>query len=101
MLFDTILGNIYLRMDMKTKRLQLSAQPGVSSNAIPLRVPLCNAAGIDWGITTGTEGVVAPHSAATVSLPLIKNNCQGPQGNLCKSLSEFDPLGQTNYATEA
>lgn len=90
---------------MKTKRLQisaqLSAQPGVSSNAISLRVPLCSAAGIDRGITPGTEGVMAPRSAATVSLPLIKNNCQGPQGNLCKSSSEFDPLGQTNYATEA
>lgn len=78
---------------MKTKRLQFSAQPGVSSNVIPLRVPFCNAAGTDRGITTGTEGVAAPRLAATVSLPLIKNNCQGPQGNLCKSSSEFDPLG--------
>lgn len=74
-LFDTIVGNIYLGMNMKTKMLQLSPQSGVFPNAIPITAPLCNAASIE-GNSTVSERVLAPHSAFTASLPLIKSPCQ-------------------------
>lgn len=53
--FDTILDNIYLGMDVKSKRLKLPVQPGVCLNAISLTVPLWNAAGVKKGISLTQE----------------------------------------------